>query len=174
VPRRPSVDVIERDAQAADLYRRGLTYRQIAGQMGYRSHVSAGNAIRRHATASARDSLAGAEALTMMLDRLQDYRRAAYRVLTAKHYTVSNGRLIVHPETKEPLLDDGPVLTALDRLLRFDQEEAKLRDLYPAAKTKIEFVPEESVDAEIEQLTAEMAERDRSDPGVAGEAAPSR
>jgi hypothetical protein len=172
--RRPSQDVMERDAQAADLYRRGLSYRQIAAQLGYRSHVTVGLAIQRHATASMRGSLASPESMAMLLERLQDYRRAAYRVLAARHYKVSDGRLVLHPETGEPLLDDAPVLSALDRLLRFDQEEAKLRDLYPAAKTRVEFVPESAVDAEIEQLTAEMAERASDPSGASGEAAATR
>ena len=53
MPRRPSVDVLERDARAADLYRRGLTYRQIAAEVGFRSPQSAGDAIRRHAATAA-------------------------------------------------------------------------------------------------------------------------
>ena len=42
MPRRPSVEVMERDARAADLYRRGLTYRQIATEVGFRSPQSVG------------------------------------------------------------------------------------------------------------------------------------
>src|ERR1035441_1291398 len=108
--RRPSVDVMERDAQAADLYRRGLTYRQIAAQMGYKSPQSVGDAIRRAAQSAAGDALASVEALQMMLDRLQDYRRLAWRVASTKHYaTMQSGKVATHPETGAPLLDDGPV-----------------------------------------------------------------
>lgn len=168
MPRRPSPDVLERDARAADLYRRGLTYRQIAGELGFRSPQSVGDALRRHARVTASDALGGPEAVQMMLDRLQDYRRAAWRVASTRHYvTTQSGKLAEGPDG-EPLADDDPVLRALDRLLRFDQEESRLRDLYPAAKSRVEVVTEDVVDAEIARLTAELGERDAAaGPGAA-------
>src|SRR5580700_9177582 len=117
----------ERDAEAVELYRRGLTYRQIATRMGWRSPASVGNAITR---ALADDhQAANEEVRQVLLDRLQDYRASAWDVLTARHYVTSaGGKVVLHPATDEPLLDDAPVLNALDRLLRIDDREAHLRD----------------------------------------------
>jgi hypothetical protein len=160
MPRRPSVDVMERDAQAADLYRRGLTYRQIAAQLGFRSPQSVGDAIRRHARLAVGGALGGPEFTQIMLDRLQDYRRAAWRVATARHYVTSqSGKLSMGPDGS-PLLDDDPVLRALDRLLRFDQEESRLRDLYPAAKSRVEVITEDAVDAEMAEIARQIALND--------------
>jgi hypothetical protein len=154
-----------RDAQSADLYRRGLSYRQIAAQLGYRSPQSVGDAVRRHARTAATDHLAGPEALQVMLDRLQDYRRLAWRVATAKHYaTTASGNVALHPVTGDPLLDDGPVLHALDRLLRFDDHEAKLTGLYAPSRSRVEVITPETVEAEITRLEGELA---ANDPGTA-------
>jgi len=166
VPRRPSLEVIERDARAADLYRRGLTYRQIAAEVGFRSPQSAGDAIRRHARATAAASLGGPDAIQVMLDRLQDYRRLAWRVATARHYvTTQAGKVATGPDGA-PLVDDDPILRALDRLLRLDQEESKLRDLYAPAKSRVEVITEDVIDAECAQLVQEIAERERDLAGT--------
>lgn len=149
----------ERDATAVEFYRRGLTYRQIAAKMGWRSPASVGNAITRALADDHR--AANEEVRQILLDRLQDYRASAWKVLSAIHYVTSTGgKVVLHPETDEPLLDDAPVLSALDRLLRIDDREAQLRDLYPAAKSRIEVITEDVVDAEIAALTAEMEGRD--------------
>jgi hypothetical protein len=165
MPQRPSLAVMERDAQSADLYRRGLSYRQIAKQLGYRSPQSVGDAIRRHARTTAADTLAGPEALQVMLDRLQDYRRLAWRVATSKHYaTTASGQVALHPVTGDPLLDDAPVLHALDRLLRFDDHEAKLCGLYAPSRKQVEVITAEDVEANIARLESELA---ANDPGPA-------
>ncbi len=160
MPRRPSVDALERDARAADLYRRGLTYRQIAAEVGFRSPQSVGDAIRRHARASASASLGGPDAIQMMLDRLQDYRRLAWRVATSRSYvTTQAGKVAAGPDGA-PLIDNDPVLRALDRLLKFDQEESRLRDLYAPAKSRVEVITEDVFDAEIADLAKRVAEND--------------
>lgn len=164
---RRTLEAMERDAQAADLYRRGLTYRQIATQMGWRSPSAAFGAVRRAARDSAKDPLAQAEALALILDRLQDYRRLAWRVATTAHYvTTQSGKLVTGPDGN-PLRDDAPVLASVDRLLKLDQEEARLRDLYPAAKSRVEVITEDAVDAELKRLAEEIAQADRQDPADA-------
>ena len=169
--RRRSLEAMEKDSQAADLYRRGLTYRQISTQLGWKSPKSAFEAVRRAARDAGRDSLAAAEALALMLDRLQDYRRLVYRVATAKHYvTTQSGRVV--ELNGQPLLDDAPVLNAVDRLLRTDDTEAKLLGLYAPAKSRVEVITEDAVDAECAKLVQEIAERERDldsagNPGAA-------
>lgn len=161
MPGRRSLATMEKDAQAADLFRRGLTYKQISQQMGWRSPNAAFEAVRRAARDSAKDPLAQAEALALILDRLQDYRRLMWRVATTKHYVVSvqSGK-IAHGPDGQPLVDDGPVCHAVDRLLKCDQEEARLRDLYPAAKSRVEVITEDAVDAELARLTEEIGKAD--------------
>lgn len=171
MPRRRSAQTMERDAKAYDLFRRGLSYRQIAAEMGYSANA-AFEAVRRAAKDNAVDPLEAAEARQVFLDRFQDYRRAAQRVLSTRHYVASaqSGKLAYGPDG-QPLLDDDPVLRALDRLCKIDDMELRLRDLYPAAKSRVEVITEDAVDAECARLAAEIAERERDlAPGHPGAA----
>lgn len=160
MPPRRSAKTMERDAKAYDLFRRGISYRAIGAELGI-SHQGAFEAVRRAAKDNAANPLEQAEARQAALDRLQDYRRAAQRVLVAKHYVVSQGGALVLGLDKQPLIDSDPVLRAIDRLVRIDQEDNRLRDLYPAAKTKVEFVPSDVIEDEIGRLEAE---RDAAPP----------
>lgn len=158
--RRRSFAVMERDHQAADLYRRGLSFRQISSQMGWKSPQSALDAVRRAARDAVQDPLAAEEALALMLERLQDYRRIATRVAAGKHYiTTQSGGLAKDPDGK-PLPDPVPVLAALDRLAKFDEIEAKLRGLWAPAKARIEVITEDVVDREIAKLREQLADND--------------
>jgi hypothetical protein len=173
MPRRRDVTTMERDHKAYDLFRRGLSYRQIAAQLEYKSHSAAFDAVRRAAKDNAVDPLEAAAARQVFLDRFQDYRRSAQRVLNATHYVTSqSGKLVYGPGADpQPLLDGDPVLRALDRLTKIDDMELKLRDLYPAAKSRVEVITEDAVDAECARLVAEIDEREAAaaDPGAARE-----
>ena len=160
VPARRSAEAIEKDARAYDLFRRGLSYRQIAAEMDWKSQKSAFEAVRRAARDNASDPLVEAEARQALLDRLQDYRRSAQRVLTARHYLVSDGRLVRGPDGTTPLLDDDPVLKALDRLLKIEDTEARLSGLYAPAKARVEVITEDAVDAEMAEIARQIALND--------------
>jgi len=167
---------MERDHRAYELFRQGLSYRQIASQMGYRSHASVQEAVRRAVREGVADALEQAERRQPFLDRFQDYRRAAQEVLAAKHYVATQaGRLVTGPDGS-PLVDDDPVLRALDRLVKIDDVELRLRDLYPPARSRVEVI-----DEDVAKALAEEAERDlarlteaaaRSGHGIAGEYPP--
>ncbi|KND45377.1 hypothetical protein [Streptomyces stelliscabiei] len=62
------------------------------------------------------------EAAHARLDRME---AAAHKVLERHHITVNNGRIITLDDG-EPLLDDGPVLAAIDRLAKI--EDARLKN----------------------------------------------
>ena len=163
MPARRTAAAMEKDQQAYDLFRRGLSYRQIAAQLDWKSQKSAFDAVRRAAKDNAADPLEQAEARQAFYDRLQDYRRAAQRVLTAKHYVVTGqtGKIVTDQDGK-PLLDDDPVLRALDRLVKIDEMEIRLRDLWPAAKSRVEVITEDVIEAEIADLARRVAENDAS------------
>lgn len=160
MPARRSAEAIEKDARAYDLFRRGLSYRQIAAEMDWKNQKSAFDAVRRAARDNASDPLAEAEARQALLDRLQDYRRAAQRVLTARHYLVSEGRIVCGQDGKTPLLDDDPVLRAVDRLLKIEDAEARLSGLYAPAKARVEVITEDVVDAEMRMIAEQIARND--------------
>jgi hypothetical protein len=117
--------------------------------------------VRRAAKDNAADPLEQAEARQAFLDRFQDYRRAAQRVLSTKHYAVTGqtGKIVTGPDGK-PLIDDDPALRALDRLLKIDDMELRLRDLYPAAKSRVEVITEDALDAEMAEIARKIALND--------------
>lgn len=158
MPRGRSIQTRERDAQAVELRRNGLTHRQIAEQLGYKSPASVHEAIQRGLKDCYRES--APEVLQLQLDRLETYRRHAMRILAGKHLAHSNGRVVISPLDEKPVLDPMPVLHALDRLIRIDAEINKLRDLYPPAKSRVEVVTRDMIEAEIEDLEQELAAND--------------
>lgn len=158
MPRRRSLEAMEKDARAADYYRRGFSYRQIARELEWASPKSAFDAVRRAAHDAARDSLAKPEALRMMLERQQDYRRIAMRVVATRHYKVTPAGNIAKGPDGQPLLDDDPVMAALDRLHKIDDMEAKLMGLYAPAQSRVQVITEDTVDAEIARLAREIGD----------------
>lgn len=161
MPARRSAEQMQRDQRAYDLFRRGLSYRQIATEVGYKTPSAAHTAVRRAARDNATDPLDAAEQRQAFLDRFQDYRRTAQRVLTTRHYATSHaGHLIPLPGGAGHLTDDTPVLHALDRLLKIDDMELRLRGLYPPARARVEVVTEDMLDAEIARLATEIGERE--------------
>lgn len=54
--------------------------------------------------------------------------------------------------------DDGPILEAIDRLLKINEEIAKIMDLYaPTARTETTQITLDATDAEIQALEAHDA-----------------
>lgn len=128
----------KRVADVATLRDSGLTYQQIAGQL----HISPSTAWSdyeeycnelRHGDPQIQE--AAKEALWGQLARIKAEREAVARVLTARHLTVSNG--IVARLDGEPIEDDGPVLAAVDRLVKLDDQEAKLLGIYAEKKVAL-------------------------------------
>lgn len=153
---RRTLNTAAREARAAELFSRGLSYRAIAREMGIDV---------KHAHGHVQDAMLavvetpGRAALQMQLARLERLYEVANAVLEREHVTVSHGHVITQrdPETGEdtPLLDDGPVLQAIDRMGRILDSIAKLQGLYAAVKldaTVHEVKPE---DIELAELIRE-------------------
>ncbi|MFD5814404.1 hypothetical protein [Streptomyces sp. NPDC127038] len=122
-------DHARRDAAAADLRAKGRTYQQIADELGYSDRGEAHHAVRRAINDIAREPAEAAihfelERLDAELGRLEQLETAAREVLERHHVTVSAGGQIVHHQG-EPLLDDAPVLQAIDRLLKIEDSRRR-------------------------------------------------
>jgi hypothetical protein len=118
-------ETARRDAEAARLRSKGWAYRRIAAEMGYESHTSAMDAVQRALDAIREEPAQQVKQLE--LERLDAMYDAVMKVLDAKHFTVSQGRLINIDD--EPLEDDAPVLAAVDRLLKIQARRAALLGL---------------------------------------------
>jgi hypothetical protein len=122
----------ERDAAAAKLRGNGLSYRAIASQLNMdvsSAHAAVQRALREIVEEPAED------VRRIELERLDTMYEAAMGVLERQHVTVSNGRVVCLDD--EPLPDDGPVLHAIDRLLRIAERRAKLLGLDSAQKVDV-------------------------------------
>lgn len=114
-------ETAERDARAADLFDQGLTYHEIAAELGI-SKSSAFYAVQRAIRSVTQD--AGTRALERRHQELQLLWEAAMEVLESHHVVVSNGRII--ELDGEPLTDHGPTLQAVETLRRLNESLRKL------------------------------------------------
>jgi len=150
-----------------------LGYQQIADAMGYENDSGAWKAVQRALDATVTEP--GDAVRKMHLTRLDDMYQAALRVLETQHLTVSVGKVvtITHPVTGEriPVPDDAPALAALDRMLRIEEQRAKLLGSYAPPRIQVSVVSESTVDAEIRRLEEELSGRvSGAGRGAAGEA----
>lgn len=146
-------EAAEKRAEAYRLKLRGLSDRAIAAELGV-SHTTIQNWTKQEADAVV---LPLAEELRkVQLERLGEMRQAALQVLEREHVTVSHGRVVregqpvldfddegnqiavIAPGQGEPILDDGPVLAAIDRLLKIEERIAKLLGLDAPTRAEVE------------------------------------
>ncbi len=172
-------DTAERDAEAATLRSRGLTYQQIADQLGFAHRSAARKAVQRVLQDTVTEP--ADELRKLELDRLDTMWRTAMDVLARDHLAHSLGRVVTHqvpvldsdghevidPETGEPMTrreevhDDGPKLAAIDRLLKIQDRRAKLLGLDAPTKSRVEVITQDQIEAEIERLSREIAEQEQ-------------
>ncbi|MEU3281604.1 hypothetical protein [Streptomyces antibioticus] len=149
-----------RDARAAELRAKGWTYQQIANELGYAQKRSVAEAIQRVLKTVVKEPAEAVlhfelERLDAELTRLDTLEAAARKVLEARHIVVNNGRVIIHPDTGQPMEDDAPVLQAIDRLVKI--EDARRRNGERRAKlTGIEAAVK--VDATVHEVTQQDIE----------------
>lgn len=155
----------QRDAEAAQLRVNGLTYQAIADRMDYSHRDLARRAVERALAATVREP--ADELRQLELIRLDALWVEAVKVMTTEHITVNNGRVIEIDGV--PLKDDGPTLSAIDRLLKIMERRAKLVGLDSPAK--VEVMTLDALDREIEKLTAELG-RAEADETATGEGTP--
>lgn len=147
-------DTAQRRKQAIDMRMAGASFQQIADTLGYTTRGAACQDISRALEQSVAEQTRSVESYREEeLQRLDALLAEAWAVLKRQHVTVSHGRLI-RDESDEPILDDGPTLSAIDRILKIQERRAKLLGL--DAPQRHEVVSIDAVDAEIARLTAEL------------------
>jgi len=141
-----------------------------------------------------RNKLAG-QMLTMQIETLKEAEREAWKVLARKHYVVNQGVIVrmgvpleegkrqgwYSPEGlrddimydaegnfRVPLEDDKPVLEALDRIIKIQQEISKLTGTYAPVKKEVQVSAGGNIN---ERITALMANLVTGGQGPAGEGA---
>lgn len=157
-------DVAKRRAEAVAMRMAGASYQDIADKLDYNSRGAACQDVTRALEANIAEQNRAVEVYREEeLQRLDLLMAEAWRVLRRQHVTVSHGRIIRDEETDQPLLDDGPVLAAIDRVLKIQERRAKFLGL--DAPTRVEAITTDALDAEIAKLSAELdAEADSPVP----------
>lgn len=151
---------ITRDTEALAYRARGWTYDRIANEMSYTDRSAARKAVERALARDIRESNEEAKAL-LLLD-LNAAKQAVWAVLEANHLVISDGRVVKLDDT--PIPDDDPVLRAVDRLVKIDQEIAKIYGAY--APTRSEVITMDAIEAEIRKLEAEVGDAGRGQTGA--------
>ena len=128
-----SVDGAEFDAKAARLRVRGLSYREIAAELGYADHSSARDAVLRALAAVPQE--AGAEARQVELDRLDRLVEKATRIMETAHLAYNNKGVVEWDG--RALEDDAPALAAVTALMRLSESRRKLLGLDAEQKVAV-------------------------------------
>lgn len=137
--RQPShrAHVAKRRSRAVELKNKGLSWQQVAEQMvsEYPEYLDGeGSVSAAFACVDVTRALKEAnKELSMGLEeyreaarmRLDGLRRQVFAVLARPHYVLHQGQFVID-EDGNKVRDDGPVLAAVDRLLRIEERQAKI------------------------------------------------
>lgn len=137
-------EVAQRRAKAVAMRRDGATWQAVVDALGYSDRASAHKDVTR-ALDIARKELAFEvdQYRQMELERLDKLERTACAVLESKHLLVQGGKVVCIPRGDgegveiDPLMDDGPTLAAIDRLLKIAERRSKLLGLDQAQKLEV-------------------------------------
>ena len=154
--------VAARRSKLVEYRRRKVPYAHFYEELGY----SSVDVARRDFARALEESIAAQHASVEVYREEQlvelDYlAEEAHKILRARHYVVTqSGKIVDDPETGQPLLDDGPVLAAIDRLVKILDRVAKLRGL---DQIKVQVLTIDAIEAEIERLSMELGDSERQD-----------
>lgn len=126
-------DQMERDHQAAALKSQGKTFREIGEHFGI-TPQGAFDMVKRAIADIPRENTE--ELIALELAKLDAVEAKAYEIMTKHHAYVSPSGKVVYDEG-ERLQDDGPVLAAMDRLLKVAAQRAKLLGLNAPTRTEL-------------------------------------
>jgi len=153
-----SADTAARDGEACRLRTQGLTYAQVAAQLGYHDASHARQGVERAMTATLSEP---AEALRQLeLLKLDQMSAVAWRVLDTPHPLISAGKNMMFDGVA--LTDPMPTLHAIDRLLRIAERRAKLCGL--DSPIRVGVLSPADIDVQIAVIEAELAARPDPDP----------
>lgn len=152
-PNRASIEAQDKVTRALELRRDYWTWERIAQECGYTS--------KEVAYVAAKQEMARRQ--ETLNETIDDYRERevtrlemagaeVLRVMRNKHLVVSNGKVVFHgPEGQETeLIDDGPVLAAVDRLVKVSESLRKLLGADAATKTEAQVNVNYTVEGIIE------------------------
>lgn len=134
----------ERDNQVVALKRQDLSFQQVADQLGISKSAAIRGFQRVKARVEERGELDYVAYRDAQLARVATRRELTEDIMAARHVSISNGHVVSEiigqdedgkPIYGDPYEDTGPTLAAIDRLIKLDEQEAKL---VPGLYAKVE------------------------------------
>jgi hypothetical protein len=163
-----SMATVRRDAKAAELRADGLTYEQIATELGWADKSDARKAVFRARADVARPAIT--RLIQTESEELDALYTEACAILQRNHITVSHGKIItwLNPETQqeEPLLDDGPKMQAIQTALRVRESYRKLHGLDQPAKVDATIHEVTQQDLELQELIREAQAKNAAEEAL--------
>lgn len=129
-------DTAARDAKAVRLRSQGASYSEIATALAFHDASGARKAVERALADVVRPDVERLRALQG--DELDAIQLECWRIITTPHPKVSaSGRIVIDPNTGEPVTDPAPIVAALNTLVRVGERRAKLLGLDGPAKVEV-------------------------------------
>jgi hypothetical protein len=114
-----------RQERALELRAKGYNYQQISDELGWKSASNSYHAIAKALQLRAEQLPLTTDAYRQqMLQQIDMLEKAVWDVLERYHVVLYQGAIVM--EDGEKLKDDGPVLAAVDRLIKLQERRAKL------------------------------------------------
>jgi DNA-binding CsgD family transcriptional regulator len=151
--------VAERRAKVLQMRAAGVPPAVIAQQLGITTHQVSNDLQRSLKLRTEEMNQAAGELRALEVEKLEAMERAAWAVMHRKHYQIgSSGQVARHPETKEVLTDDDPILRSIATLLRIQERRSKLLGLDAPTRSSLEVksVDQSTINAEIARVFSEL------------------
>ena len=135
-PNKTTLQVQQQALRALEMRRDGFTFEDIAEHCGYADRSGAYRAVKREqAIRQEQISQTVDELRQQELERLEHYSAEALKVLQSEHLLVQSGGVVLHGG--QPMHDQGPILAAIDRLVKVSESRRKLLGLDAATKSEV-------------------------------------
>jgi hypothetical protein len=181
---RRTVNSAARDMRAAELHGQGWTYERIAAELGFAGRGKATEAVARAYEMIVTPG--AAEAKRTDLERLDRLIEKNWAALERQHVAVANGRVVrrflgverdadgierLDPDGNpipvfEDVLDDGPIAAHTMVILQIIKQRDRMYGYAEPARSRVEVVTADMVEASIARLEAELAASDPADTGA--------
>lgn len=127
----------------------GLTWDEVAKATGFTSPQGAQMAVDRHIKRLARETSKELEGMVAQSDMRYDaMRKRVHAILVADHPLVQQGT-IVKDDQGRPLKDAGPVLAAINSLLRIEGQWSDLHGINASKKLEIALTARADVESNL-------------------------
>lgn len=154
----------------------GVPVSVIARELGVSESIVYNDVHRSMRARTAELDEAAAELRALEVEKLDTMERRAWGAVHREHlHIAASGKVALHPETEEPLPDDGATLAAIDRLVKISERRCRMLglDAVRATTIAVSAVPSVEVNREIARVFRELIASAESALEISAESAES-